>query len=337
MSDDIPALDAIRRAQARLAAELVTTPLRALAADDPLWDDAARDGTTVLLKEELFQRTGSFKPRGALCVMRDLPPALLARGVVCASGGNHAIATAFAAQRLGVPATVVMPAAAPRVRIERCRAYGATVELEDGMAAVFARAEALAAHQERALVHPYEGPRTALGTATLGLELWEQAGGALDAVIVPVGGGGLLAGIAAAVKQLDPRCLVFGVEPSGADLMTRSLAAGAPQSLPTAQSICDSLTAPHARPYSFALCRRFADGVVRVDDAAIAEALRRLFAVAKLAVEPAAAAPLAALSGPLRERLRGRRVALVVSGANLDPDTYARHLAGAAATAAAAS
>jgi threonine dehydratase len=156
-----------------------------------------------------------------------------------------------------------------------------------------------------------------------------ERAGDLDAVIVPIGGGGLCAGVAAAVKLARPRCLVFGVEPAGADSMHRSFAAGSPQSIEAVRTIADSLGAPHAAPYSYALCHRYVDELVLVDDDALRRGMRLLFESAKLAVEPAGAAATAALSGPLRERLDGQRVGLVVCGANIDTATFAKHLADA--------
>jgi threonine dehydratase len=156
----------------------------------------------------------------------------------------------------------------------------------------------------------------------------EQAPG-LDAVVVPIGGGGLCAGVATAVKLVRPETLVFGVEPEGADSMRRSFAAGTPQSIDAVRTIADSLGAPHAAPYSFELCRRNVDELVMVDDDALRRAMKLLFVSAKLAVEPAGAAATAALAGPLRERLAGKRVGLVVCGANIDPATFATHLANA--------
>jgi threonine dehydratase len=152
----------------------------------------------------------------------------------------------------------------------------------------------------------------------------------LDAVVVPIGGGGLCAGVATAVKLLRPRCRVFGVEPEGADSMRRSFAAGSPQAIEAVRTIADSLGAPHAAPYSSGLCRRFVDEIVIVDDDQLRGAMYRLFRSAKLAVEPAGAAATAGLLGPLRERLEGRRVALIVCGANIDATTYGRHLAAGA-------
>jgi threonine dehydratase len=319
-----PDLPAIRATRARLGDLVVTTPVRE-------WHEEglARDvgpGSRVFLKEELFQRTGTFKPRGALAVMLDLPLDALARGVTAVSAGNHAIAVAYAAQALGTTAKVAMPRTANPYRVGKCRELGAEVELVEDVHAAFKRVKQIEAEEGRTFVHPFEGPRTALGTATLGLELVEQVPD-LEAVVVPIGGGGLCAGVAAAVKLLRPGCRVFGVEPEGADTMRRSFDAGSPQKIDAVRTIADSLGAPHAAPYSFGLCRRYVDDVVLVSDDALRQAMRLLFASAKLAVEPAGAAATAALFGPLRERLRGQRVGLIVCGANIDAATFSAHLA----------
>jgi len=218
-----------------------------------------------------------------------------------------------------------MPRSASPLRVERCRDMGAETVLVDDVHAAFGEVERIQREEGRTFVHPFEGPITALGTATLGLEWLEQTPD-MDAVIVPIGGGGLCAGIAAAVKLVKPACLVFGVEPEGADSMHRSFAAGSPQKIERVATIADSLGAPHASPYSFELCRRHVDGLVKVTDEEICRALALLFLDAKLAVEPAGAAATAALMGPLRERLAGRRVGALVCGANLDAATYSRHL-----------
>ena len=325
MSLDLPA---IRAARARLGDLVVTTPVRR-------WEDEAleRDvgpGTEVFLKEELFQRTGTFKPRGALTVMLDLTREALARGVTAVSAGNHAIAVAYAARVLGTTAKVAMPRTANPFRVDRCRQLGAEVDLVEDVHRAFARVKEIEEQEGRTFVHPFEGPRTALGTATLGLELVEQLP-ELDAVVVPVGGGGLCAGVAAAVKLARPSCRVYGVEPEGADTMRRSFAAGSPQAIDAVRTIADSLGAPHAAPYSFALCRRYVDELAVVSDDELRRAMRRLFTSAKLAVEPAGAAATAALTGPLLDRLRGKRVGLIVCGANIDPATFSAHLAAAPA------
>jgi threonine dehydratase len=326
MSPDQPTLERIRATRERLGDLVDTTPVR-------LWRDTLLErrlgpGARVLLKEELFQRAGSFKPRGALSVMLDLTPEARARGVTAVSAGNHAMAVAYAAGVLSTTAKVVMPKTANAFRVERCRAMGAMVELVDDVHQAFARVRQIEVEEGRTFVHPFEGPLTILGTATLGLELVEQAG-PLDAVVVPIGGGGLCAGVAAAVKLASPQTQVFGVEPEGADSMHRSFAAGSPQAIDKVTTIADSLGAPHAAPYSFDLCRRYVDDLVLVSDAALRRAMKLLFASAKLAVEPAGAAATAALLGPLAERLQDRRVGIVVCGANLDSATYAAHLAAA--------
>ena len=320
---ELPTLDAIRAARARLGDHVVTTPVRE-------WRDrgieaALGSDTRVVLKEELFQRTGSFKPRGALTVMLELAPQALARGVTAVSAGNHALAVAYAAKALGTTAKVVMPKSANAFRVAGCRELGAEVELVEDVHRAFERVREIERDEGRSFVHPFEGPLTALGTATLGLELSEQAPD-LDAVIVPIGGGGLAAGVAMAMKLARPRVQVFGVEPEGADSMHRSFAAGSPQAIESVRTIADSLGAPHAAPYSFELCRRYLDELVMVDDDALRRAMRLLLTSAKLAVEPAGAAATAALVGPLRERLRGKRVGVIVCGANIDPATFAKHV-----------
>lgn len=279
--------------------------------------------TEVWLKLELFQYGGSFKPRGALAVMLDLDRAALDRGVAAVSAGNHAIAVAYAARMLGTTAKVVMPVFANPLRVERCRAYGAEVVLAETMHDLFPRVAQIQEEEGRALVHPFEGPRTALGTATVALEFDAQVAD-LDAVIIPIGGGGLAAGMATAIKQLRPKCAVYGVEPVGADSMTRSFAAGSPQRIEAVQTIADSLGAPMALPYSFDLCRQNVDEIVLVSDDELRAAMRLIFVGMKLAVEPAGAAGTAALCGPLRERLSGQRVGLVVCGSNIDGATFCR-------------
>ena len=328
----LPTLEAIRATHARVAEHVIRTPVRRWS--DPPLDRLVAPGTRVWLKEELFQRTGTFKPRGALAVMLDLGPDELARGVTAVSAGNHAMAVAYAARTVGTTARVVMPRSASPMRVSKCQAYGADVVLVDDVHAAFDEVRRIERDEGRTFVHPFEGPKTALGTAGVGLEFMEQvaaadAGGGLEAVIVPIGGGGLCAGVAAAVKLLDPQVRVYGVEPVGADTMHRSFRAGSPQAIERVETIADSLGAPHAAEYSFGVCRRFVDELVLVDDDGLRGAMRLLFHSAKLAVEPAGAAATAALLGPLRDTLAGRRVGLIICGANIDPRSFCDHLGGA--------
>ena len=322
-----PSIDAIRANRARLGDLVITTPIRLLVDDAVALAVGAT--TRVWLKEELFQRTGSFKPRGALSVMLDLDAAALGRGVTGVSAGNHAISLGYSARELGTTAKVVMPKNANPFRIQMCRDLGAVVELVGNVHEAFARVKEIETSEGRTFVHPYEGPKTALGTASVGMEFIDQvrdAGASLDAVIVAVGGGGLSAGVACAVKQMSPGTAVYVVEPEGADSLNRSFQAGSPQSIDAVRTIADSLGAPRCEPYSYALNRRFVDAVVLVSDDQIREAMRLMFRAAKVAVEPAGAAALAALMFPLRARLEGKSVGIVVCGSNIDPATFAQQL-----------
>lgn len=322
---DFPSVEEIRAARARLGDLVVETPVWQVRGE--AMERAC--GTAPFLKLELFQYAGSFKPRGALTVMQSLSREELRRGVTAVSAGNHAMAVGYAARALGTTAKVVMPKTANPARVQGCRDFGAEVELVDDVHQAFARVREIEQTEGRAFVHPFEGPLTALGTATLGLELCAQVPD-LDAVIVPIGGGGLCAGVAAAVKQLQPDARVYGVEPEGADSMHRSFASGKPESIDKVRTVADSLGAPHAAPYSFGLCKRFVDELVLVNDDALRAAMGLLFRAAKLAVEPAGAAATAALCGPLRARLAGKRVAVIVCGANIDAASFALHLGAAA-------
>ena len=246
-----------------------------------------------------------------------LDDAARARGVTAVSAGNHAIAVAFAAESVGTTAKVVMMEGADPFRVARVRGYGADLVLVPDVHAAFETVRAIEGEEGRTMIHPFEGRTIACGTATVGLELARQVP-ALDAVIVPIGGGGLCAGVSCAIKAVQPGCRVYGVEPEGADTMHRSFAAGAPQPIERVRTIADSLGAPFALPYSFGLCRRYVDELVRIDDEAMRRAMGLLFAETKLAVEPAGAAATAALLGPLAARLRGRRTAVIVCGTNID-------------------
>jgi threonine dehydratase len=323
----VPNVGDIRANRARLGDLVVTTPVR-LVTDEAL-GVAVGESTLVWLKEELFQRTGSFKPRGALSVMLDLDAAALERGVTGVSAGNHAISLAYSARILGTTAKVVMPETANPFRVKLCKDFGGLIEFVGNVHEAFDRADEIAAAEGRSFVHPFEGPKTALGTASVGMELVEQvlgAGGALDAVIVAAGGGGLSGGVACAVKQMAPTTKVYAVEPEGADSLSRSFRSGSPEGIDAVRTIADSLGAPRCEPYSFELNRRFVDAVVLVSDEQIREAMRVLFSSAKLVTEPAGAAALAALMYPLRGTLDGTSVGLVVCGANIDPESFAGYI-----------
>lgn len=319
-----PSLSVIERVRETNSTVLRKTSL--LPWDDPRVGPRLAAGTRAILKLELLQVTGTFKARGALTVIRGLDREALDRGVTAVSAGNHAVAVAFAASVCGTRATVVMPKTANPARVELARAYGASVVLAEDVHAAFAEVERLRQEEGLTFVHPFEGLGTILGTATLGAEWMEQAPD-LEAVIVPIGGGGLMAGVASAIHQIAPDCRIYGVEPEGADLMSRSFAAGGPVQGPAPSTIADSLAPPFTLPYSTGLCRRFVDAIVTVTDDQLCEAMFLLFQTARLAVEPAGAAAAAALLGPLRETLAGKRVGVLVCGANIDAESFARYLA----------
>lgn len=317
MSDAGPTIEAIRTLRDSLSGELVETPLMRCAGIE----DQIGAGTRVFAKLEFLQRTGTFKARGALAVVNGLDQSERRAGVTAVSAGNHAIATAFAAAASNVSAKVVMISTANPARIAACEAYGAEVVLADDVHSAFTIAEGIQKEEGRFFVHPFEGRAIAIGTGTLGLEICEQCD-QFDAVIVPVGGGGLIAGVATAVKALRPDTQIVGVEPEGADSMHRSLAAGKPVAIKQVTTIADSLGAPYAMPYSFSLCRAYVDQLALVSDKDLQRTMGFLFQTMKMAVEPACAASTAALLGPLRDQFLGKKVVLVMCGSNIDWQTF---------------
>lgn len=297
------------RARERIGDRVHRTPLLSCATLSHRYDADLR------LKAELFQKTGSFKIRGVLNKLLGLPERERARGLVSISAGNHAAALAYAATLLGTRATVIMPARAVASKVEATRGYGGEVVLtEDDLLRTCRQIE-----RERGLVfvHPFDDLEIMAGHGTLGLEVAEELAD-VATVVVPVGGGGLIGGTAAALKALRPELRVVGVEPEGADGMTRSLARGSPVHLESTDTIADGLAAPFVGAHNLAHVRAFVDEVVTVPDHRIREATRALLFHAKLAAEPAGAAALAALAaGAVRRPGRGT-VCCVVSGGNVD-------------------
>lgn len=273
-------------------------------------------GTRLHFKCECFQRTGSFKARGALNAMMQLSHAERARGVVTVSAGNHAQALAWASSLVGAECVTVMPEGASASKVEATRGYGGTVEIAPGERRnAFDRAQAIAS-EGRILVHPFEDDRVAAGQGTVALELLEDLPD-VQTVVIPIGGGGLIAGMAVALKETNPQIRVIGVEPEGAPTMRSSLDAGTPQQI-NPRTVADGLAAPTVGAMTLDAVRRYVDDVVLVSDEEIIGALRDLLAFAKLVVEPAGAAALAALlAGKIRTDV-GARVGVVLSGGNVD-------------------
>lgn len=280
----------------------------------------------VYLKAEHLQKTGSFKARATLSRIASLAPEERERGAITISAGNAGQAYAWAAREAGVPMTVVMPAGAVESKIAACLEYGAEVVLHGAhVGESMQRLEELREERGLTLVHPFDDPEVVIGNGSCGLEILEDLPD-MDVVVVPVGGGGLIGGVAVAVRELRPRTRVFGVEPAGSDALRRALAAGAPVELRPV-SVADGLNAPYAGRLALDIARRYLEDVVTIDDATILAGLR--FAVERLkqVLEPAGAAALAAvLAGAIPIR-PGDRVAVVLSGGNVAPDRLGSLLA----------
>jgi threonine dehydratase len=309
MMNTILALDEIRAARDRIAAYVRRTPLL------PAPPLTAETPPGLALKLENLQVSGSFKARGAFNNMLQIPPAERARGVVCASGGNHGLAVAYAARRLGMPATVYLPQTASADRVARIVAFGATV-IQHGTNPNDAldRAREHAEREGVPYVHPFDALGTVHGTGTLGLELLEDVPD-MDCVLIAIGGGGLIGGMSAAIKQLRPDVRVIGVEPTGAATMHAALAAGRVVELEHVRTIADTLAPRYVSELTRSLAERYVDEIVLVDDAAMVVGMRWLWRECNQLVEPAGAAVVAAFhAGAVDLRPFRRPVALICGG-----------------------
>jgi threonine dehydratase len=305
------ALKDILQARESIAGKLHRTPTLSATAL------GKKTGTELYFKAELFQKTGSFKPRGALNKLRHLTDEERKRGVVSHSSGNHAQGLAFAASLLGVPATVVMPEATPDHKVQATKDYGAEVILHGTAKDITAKCEEIREERDLTMVHPFDDPLTIAGQGTLGLELLEDVPEP-DFVFVAIGGGGLISGVATALKEQRPSVKVIGVEPVGAPTMHRSLHQGTPAHLETIDTIAEGLAVPYVGEINLEHARKYVHDVVFVSDEEIVQALRMILERCKLVTEPAGAAPFAALlSGKVRVP-RGARVVCVLGGGNVD-------------------
>lgn len=300
----------VRAARERIAGFVHRTPtLRATSLGEML------GGIELHLKAELFQRTGSFKPRGVANKLLTLSDEEKARGFVTISRGNHAQALAYAATAIGTHATIVMAADAVPSKVTATRAYGGEVILTEGD--IWELCQRLMAERQLTLVHPFDDDAVMAGAGTVGLELLEDVPD-VETVIVPVGGGGLIAGIAVAVKDALPDARVIGVEAEASDAMAQALAAGASVQIGNRTTLADGINAPYAGERCLPLVQAHVDELVSVSEDEILAGLRLLIERSKLAAEPAAATPIAALlAGRIRTR-PGERVVCLVSGGNLD-------------------
>ncbi len=275
-------------------------------------------GAHVFCKLDYLQRTGSFKERGARNALLMLSDEARKRGVIAASAGNHAQGVAYHGSLLGIPVTVVMPKFAALIKVTNCRHLGARVILHGAdLTEARAHAEALAGREGLTFIHPFDNADVMAGQGTMGLEILEQCPD-LDAVVVPVGGGGLLAGVGTAVKALKPDVRVIAVEPDHAACFTAALAAGKPVAVALSPTLADGLAVALLGTRPFEALRRVVDEVVTVDEAAIALAILRLIELEKSVVEGAGAAPLAAFLAGKLAHLKGKRVVLALCGGNID-------------------
>ena len=281
-------------------------------------------GAEVFCKFENAQRTGSFKERGARNSLTQLPADQKKRGVIAASAGNHAQALAYQGKLLGVPATVVMPQYAPLIKVTNCQRLGANVVLHGhDFGQAKAHAHQLAAEKGLAYIDGYDDPAIIAGQGTLGLEILDQVKN-VDAVIVPVGGAGLIAGVSLAIKTVRPQVIVIGVEAENVASFSAALHAGQPAKIELSPTLADGLAIPQVGGNAFAIARDHVDKTITVTEEQIAIAILRLIELEKTVVEGAGAAPLAALlSGKLPD-LAGKRVVLPLCGGNIDPNILSR-------------
>lgn len=304
------ALERLQSAQRLIGDTLLPTPL--------LLDHALSDrfGRRVWLKAELFQRTGSFKPRGGLHWVRTASREELAGGLGAVSAGNHALGLAWAAGQAGVPVTIVMPENASQFKVDGSRALGAEVILHGDINEAWALMHRLVEERGLTLVHPYDDERVIAGQGTVGLEILEQAPEA-SAILCPVGGGGLLAGIGSAAAALRPELALFGVEPGGAASMAHAWAQGGPSRLERVDTCAKSLAAAVVGEHTYPICRETARALTQVDDDAIGRAMHHLLYQAKLMAEPGAAVGVAALLEEAVALPPEGDVVVVITGGNM--------------------
>ena len=319
---DYPAL--IR--DARVYDVAIRTPL------DPATNLSRRFGNRILMKREDLQPVFSFKLRGAYNKIAHMSDAAIGGGVICSSAGNHAQGVALAASQRGVRAVIVMPITTPTIKIEAVRSLGGEVVLKgDAYDDAYAHATLLAEREGLAFIHPFDDPLVIAGQGTIGVELLEQAGDDLDLIFVPIGGGGLIAGIAAWVKHLRPDVRVIGVEPDDSNAMRQSLEKGSPVTLSHVGIFADGVAVRRVGDETFRLCREFVDEVITVGTDQVCAAIRDIFEDTRSIVEPAGGLAIAGAKQYIQQHgLRDRTIATISCGANVNFDRL-RHIAERAA------
>lgn len=321
-------LEEIRAARTRIENVAVYTPLLEVSSPSPKPPTSAKatvgKQSSLLLKCENLQPMGAFKIRGAFNMISQLPAEVLKRGVITYSSGNHGQAVALAAKTLGAPAVIVMPTTAPAVKIDGCKGYGAEVIMAGTTSLERqARAEKEARDRGLTIVPPFDHRLIIVGQATTGLEILEQCPD-VGTVFVPAGGGGLVSGVAAAIKQSNPSVRIVAVEPAGAPKVTRSLEAGHPITLDSSASIADGLMNLRPGDLTFAHIQKFVDEVVTVEESEIAAAVWWLFKNARIVAEPSGAITTAAVSLGLGHPIG--KVVAIVTGGNVAPEKFAKYI-----------
>ncbi|HKI01351.1 MAG TPA: threonine ammonia-lyase [Thermoanaerobaculia bacterium] len=302
----------IEQARVRIGQVVVNTPCVA----SRIFSDEL--GVQALFKYENLQLTGSFKVRGAYNKISGLPPSEVARGVITASAGNHAQGVAFSAAQVGVPSTIVMPRTTPLIKIENTRRLGGQVVLAGEIFdEAYEEARRLEAEQGLVFVHPFDDEQVIAGQGTLGLEILEQAPEA-EILVVPIGGGGLISGIAAAVKETRPSVRIYGVQTRAAPAMAESFEAGRVLTCQAVRSVADGIAVKRPGERTFEYIRRYVDGIVTVSEDEIRDAIIRLLETGKTVTEGAAAVTFAAIAAGRIPDAAGRQVVMLLSGANID-------------------
>ena len=309
----------INVARFKIKDKLLITPVLPLISDR--WTELLPVDTRVFVKLELFQQAGSFKARGAFLGLDSLSTEQKSRGVIAASGGNHALAVSWAAACAGVNAKITMPKATDPYRIEGCKSMGADVILCEDIAGAFQVMTSLEQTEGRVMMHPFDDENMVLGASTCGAEYYDQKP-EIDVFVIPVGGGGLIGGMASAIKECNPKSKIIGVEPSGAAGFSQSFEARKPVSIGKVDTIADSLGSPLTLPYSFSIAEKFVDKVVLVSDNDLLTSMQYYREYSNILAEPACAASLAAILGPLKEEIRGKSVGIIACGSNISLSRY---------------
>lgn len=303
----------IEEAYRKIRNDVVCTPL--------VWSQKLSQlcGCQTLFKLENFQTTGSFKERGALNKLLSLSPEEKGKGVVAASAGNHAQAVAYHCQRLGIRAKIVMPLGTPLIKVVSTQNYGAQVILQgETVDDAYDRALDLARREGSILIHPFEDPWIIAGQGTVGLEILDDdLARGVEAVLCPIGGGGLISGVATCIKETNPKIRIIGVEAASAPSMKKSLESGGPVRLSSASSLADGIAVKRPGQINYDIVKKYVDEVVTVEEDEIANAILLLLEVEKIVVEGAGAVPLAALLNR-KVHLEGKRVLSIISGGNID-------------------